>query len=215
MGPTDGWDDIWLKYHAVNEKKVRHYFETFSFSAVAKDRKIVDIGCGSGEALKYLKDRGYSRLKGVEREPRLFGGLDGEMRGMIERGDCLELDNIGDGFDIVLIFGVLHHLKTVEDMNLALRNVKRILKPGGRFYSVEQWKHFIRTAAMKLVRDTPVGLLGSTLRMERKLLELERVDLGHWLDVEEKITADAERMGLKPIFRKKDLRYRYIIFEKQ
>ncbi|MFI5361438.1 MAG: class I SAM-dependent methyltransferase [Elusimicrobiota bacterium] len=204
------WDDVWLKYHAVNVKKVRMYFKTFGFSSVPKDASIIDIGCGSGAALRMLKEQGYTRLKGLEPEKKLFAE---QTDGLIEQGDCLDLGGVKERYDAVLILGVLHHLKTFDEIKLALRNVKKVLKPGGRFYSVEQWKNIVRTVAMTLVRDTPVGLLSPMLRMERKLLELERKELGHWLEVETDATKYAEEIGLKVIFAKKDIRYRYLVFE--
>jgi SAM-dependent methyltransferase len=208
MDSTAEWDDVWLKCHAVNAKRVRHYFDVFKFSHVPKNMSIIDIGCGSGEALKMLKAQGYKSLHGIEPESRLF-----EKGDMIQQGDILEL-KLKQQYDIVLIFGVLHHLATLDEIKRALHNVKAILKRRGKFYNVEQWPNLVRSVAMKLVRDTPFGLLSPMLRTERKLLELERVNLGHWLKVESQVTKYAQEIGLEVVFFKKELRCRYIIFEK-
>jgi cyclopropane fatty-acyl-phospholipid synthase-like methyltransferase len=51
---TEDWDDLWLKYHGINQKKVEGYFRIFDFYKIDRGTKILDVGCGSGEALKML-----------------------------------------------------------------------------------------------------------------------------------------------------------------
>jgi len=133
---------------------------------------------------------------------------------MIKQGNCLEMSSVREGYDVILMFGVLHHLHTFEEMKQCLQNILRTLVPGGCFYSVEQWRNFVRSIAMKLVRDTPIGKLHPMLRIERELLRLERKELDYWLEVEKRVTAYAQEIGLNVVFHKKDLRYRYIIFKK-
>lgn len=206
------WNDLWINYHAVNEKRVRHYFKVFNFyNDVQKDKKIIDIGCGSGQALNVLRKNGYQNLCGLEPEKRLFEKND---YGIIKQGDCLNRPSVKNYYDIVLMLGVLHHLQNFNDIKTCLLNVKEVLKVGGRFYSVEQWKNIVRTIAMKLVRDTPLGLINKTLRIERELLNLERKQLTQWLEIEKQVTDYAQKIGLKVILHKRDIRYRYIIFER-
>jgi 2-polyprenyl-3-methyl-5-hydroxy-6-metoxy-1,4-benzoquinol methylase len=209
---TADWDDLWLKYHSINEKKVQSYLRIFNFFGVPTTARILDVGCGSGETLKVLKRHGFTKLTGIEPESRLFEHNNSD--NMIMQGNCLDMSSVNDQYDVLLMFGVLHHLHTFEEMQQTLQNIKQKLVPGGAFYSVEQWKNLIRTVAMKLVRDTPVGKLHSTLRIERELLKLERKELDHWLEVERKVTTYAQEIGLQVVFYRKDLRYRYIIFKK-
>jgi len=209
---TEDWDDLWLKYHGINQKKVEGYFRTFDFYKLDRGTKILDVGCGSGEALKLLRKCGFTHLRGIEPEARLF--QQNNPANMIQQGNCLEMNNVREPYDVILMFGVLHHLHTFEEMQRCLQNIRQTLVPGGSFYSVEQWRNLVRSIAMKLVRDTPVGKLHPMLRIERELLRLERKELDHWLEVEEKVTAYAQEIGLSVAFYKKDLRYRYIIFKK-
>ena len=209
---TEEWDDLWLKYHGINQKKVEGYFRIFDFYKNDPGTKILDVGCGSGEALKMLKQRGFTHLRGIEPEVKLFQQNNPD--NMIQQGNCLEMSNVGGSYDAILMFSVLHHLHTFEEMQQCLQNILRTLVPGGCFYSVEQWRNLVRSIAMKLVRDTPVGKLHPMLRIERELLRLKRKELDHWLGIEEKVTAYAQEIGLNIAFYKKDLRYRYIIFKK-
>jgi SAM-dependent methyltransferase len=209
---AEDWDALWLKYHSINRKKVERYFRIFDFYKVAPAARILDLGCGSGEALKLLKRRGFINLRGIEPETKLFQHDNSD--DMIRQGNCLDISNIKEPYDVILMFGVLHHLHTFEEMQQCLQNILRTLAPGGFFYSVEQWRNLVRSIAMKLVRDTPVGKLHPMLRIERELLRLERKELDYWLTVEERVTTYAQEIGLNVVFHKKDLRYRYIIFRK-
>lgn len=206
------WDNLWANYYAINEKKVAHYFKVFNFyNDVPKNKQIIDIGCGSGQALNVLRKNGYQHLCGLEPEKRLFEKND---YGIIKQGNCLDEPSVEDHYDVVLMLGVLHHLQNFNDIKTCLLNIKKVLKVGGRLYSVEQWKNIVRTIAMKLVRDTPLGLINKTLRIERELLNLEREELAQWLEIEKQVTDYAQEIGLKVTLYKKDIRYRYIIFER-
>ena len=209
---TADWDNIWLKYHDINEKKVQNFCRIFSFHRLPTSTKILDVGAGSGETLKMLKQLHFTQLKGIEPETRLFEHNNPD--GMIMPGNCLDMSNIKEQYDVVLMFGVLHHLHTFAEMQRCLQNIKRTLVLNGTLYSVEQWQNIVRRVVMKLVRDTPIGKLHPMLRIERELLKLERNELDYWLQVEPRVTTYAQEIGLQVVFYKKDLRYRYIIFKK-
>jgi SAM-dependent methyltransferase len=97
--------------------------------------RILDLGCGPGELLTYLTDVEYvgvdvseEYIARARRSPR-----DGaEFR----VGDATRLDPDLKGFDVVLAFGVLHHLSDSQAERL-LRSAAAALMPGGRFVSVD------------------------------------------------------------------------------
>lgn len=207
---TAYWDALWKEYQPINAKKVRNYFYVFDFYKLPKSTSIVDIGCGDGQTLIFLKEKGFKNVSGIEPEGRLFKGTS---LNIIE-DNLLDMKRVRKKHDAVLVFGVLHHLHTLEEMKTALRNIKSVLKKGGKFYSVEQWKNVIRTLAMWLVKDTPFRHVNRTTQIEHELLKQEWPELSYWLKVEKEVTAYAESIGLKIVFYKRDVRYRYIIFER-
>ena len=95
-----------------------------------KNGKILDIGCGDGFFLKYLKEKGFE-VYGVEpgevasRYARDVLGLN-VFTGELE--DARYPDNFFDG---VSLYAVLEHL---PDPLKTLKEVKRILKPDGILY---------------------------------------------------------------------------------
>ncbi len=93
---------------------------------------VLDLGCGTGDALPYLTTDEYV---GVDFNPRYvrvarerFPG-----RGCFIVSDLLRLNEELDGpFDVALALGVLHHL--ADDVaGAALKTVAQLLAPTGRF----------------------------------------------------------------------------------
>jgi ubiquinone/menaquinone biosynthesis C-methylase UbiE len=55
-------------------------------------------------------------------------------------------------YDAVFDFGIIHH---ISQWRQALREVTRVLKPGGRFYAEEVLARFINHPIMKRLLDHP------------------------------------------------------------
>ncbi len=98
---------------------------------LGQDAEILDIGCATGGLLAGLKRRGYHRLLGADPSPacaqattRLYG---------IEclTASIVELKDISRRFDLIILVGVLEHIRDVAD---ALSIVAGLLKPGGKIY---------------------------------------------------------------------------------
>lgn len=103
---------------------------------------IVDLGCGTGDLLAFLKDKG-GWLIGVEKSPRM---LDEARRRFSGSGDNIDL-RVGELEHLPLREGeagtavvnmVLHHL---PDPIKAFQEVHRVLEHKGRFIIVELLTH--------------------------------------------------------------------------
>lgn len=93
------------------------------------DLHILDAGCGTGAALRYLEP--FGAVTGCDFEPLALDFC--RQRGLtrLYQGDVLRLP-FGDGrFDLITSFDVLYH-QNVGDYRQALREFHRVLKPGGR-----------------------------------------------------------------------------------
>jgi SAM-dependent methyltransferase len=97
--------------------------------------RILDLGCGPGELLDHLGDVHYVGIDVsdayVARAVRAFGE-----RAEFRVGDATELEDDLRGFDVVLAFGVIHHLDGLEASQL-LKGANEALGPNGRFVSVD------------------------------------------------------------------------------
>jgi SAM-dependent methyltransferase len=92
-----------------------------------KDLSILDIGCGKGWHLDFLKSKGYTGVRGVE--VNATGAKAARARGLKVDEGLLENQRYPDGsWDVVYMDQVIEHL---EEPAPLLAEVFRILKPGG------------------------------------------------------------------------------------
>jgi ubiquinone/menaquinone biosynthesis C-methylase UbiE len=111
------------------------------FSHVAGDdgwpyATALELGCGTGFFLLNLKQAGVldeghvtDLSPGmVQVAVRNAQGLGFEVEGRVADAESIPYDD--DTFDLVVGHAVLHH---IPDLDLAMREVMRVLKPGGRF----------------------------------------------------------------------------------
>ncbi|NPV58115.1 MAG: class I SAM-dependent methyltransferase [Actinobacteria bacterium] len=91
---------------------------------------ILDLGCGCGESLAFIKNRG--RYLGIDREPYSFEGLPPGTDTSNATFILCDLDNpdipINGLFDSVLLVAVMEHL---ENHAKLLQWVRGVIKPGG------------------------------------------------------------------------------------
>lgn len=118
-------------------------------SLVPEGSRVLDLGCGSGELLAYLKRHKGCRGYGVEID-------DGGVLGCVQRGvDVLQL-NLEDGlalfddrsFDVVLQLDTLQHLRNTERM---LRETARVGRIGiVSFPNFAHWPNRLRVASGRM-----------------------------------------------------------------
>lgn len=98
-----------------------------------RSARILDVGCGHGAFLYFLKRAGYSNLRGVDVSPDQIAlahrlGIPEAEQG---NADSLMRTTPGESADVVLLIDVLEHL-TREELLVTLDDVFRVLRPGGR-----------------------------------------------------------------------------------
>lgn len=131
--------------------------------------RILDVGCGTGTMLAYLRDWGEVAGVDADAEAVRFSHLRGEEGVSQLHGYTLPF---GDGsLDLVTVLDVLEH---VEDDGRMLREIARVLRPGGRLLATvpayrwmwgpqdEVSNHFRRYTAGRLVREVE----GAGLRID-------------------------------------------------
>lgn len=102
---------------------------------VGKDQKILDVGCGYGRTLNELYQGGHRNLTGVD-----FS------EGMIRRGreqfpyldlrvkSSASIDLPDASVDAVILFAVLTCIRSDEEQQALLREIRRVLKADGILY---------------------------------------------------------------------------------
>ena len=117
--------------------------EIFSFADV-DDALVLDYGCGAGRVSKRLVTLGARKVVGFDlsesragRARAAVAELNGRADASFAVADGHKLPFDGSSFDLVMGTAVLHHL----DLDVALPEIERVLKPGGRAIFQEPMKH--------------------------------------------------------------------------
>ena len=126
--------------------------------------RVLDVGGGPGVYADWLAPRGYDVslvdpvLLHVEQALKLAGGRFGA-----RPGDARQLDEEDETFDAVLLLGPLYHLVERDDRLRALREARRVLRPGG----------LVAAAAISRFASLLDGLVSGHLRDEvgRRVVE--------------------------------------------
>jgi SAM-dependent methyltransferase len=108
-----------------------------------KHRRFLDCGCGSGEYVFQLVEQCGLDAYGIEYDIEKVrrGRLHSQHGHRIAKGDLQALELDSDGWDYAMLNEVLEH---VPDERVALKEVHRILKPGGILFifSPNRWFPF-------------------------------------------------------------------------
>ncbi|MDD5693616.1 MAG: class I SAM-dependent methyltransferase [Patescibacteria group bacterium] len=124
-------------------KVADHFSSTryaFNWSRVAKTieelqikpgSKVLDLGCGNGRVIDVLKkiDIEYTGLDISENLIKLAQKKYPKEKFVV--GDLLKIPFLDNEFDYVLSLATLHHIPSSEQRLNALKEIYRILKPGG------------------------------------------------------------------------------------
>lgn len=92
--------------------------------------RALDAGCGTGGNAAYLLGR-YGPAHAMDLAPEAVGLAARHAPAGLLRGSVLELPYRDGAFDLVTSFEVLYH-RAVPDEVAALREARRVLRPGGR-----------------------------------------------------------------------------------
>ncbi len=113
------------------------YFEMITFKKFLKsheirlaNKTILDAGCGSGYGLQLIEENFHpSNLYGFDILPeQVLRAQERKLEAKISTGNITNIKFPSEMFDAVFVFTVLHH---IPDYPLALKEISRILKPGG------------------------------------------------------------------------------------
>jgi D-alanine-D-alanine ligase len=137
------FNSMYLKTDAdvVDDKQItRNEVELFtSILNVPKESAILDLACGQGRHSIELAQRGFTNVTGLDRSHYLIRKAKTSMQqeGLkisFKEGDARKLPFPADTFDVVMILGnSFGYFESNEDDFMILKEVFRVLKPGGTF----------------------------------------------------------------------------------
>lgn len=109
-------------------------------------KNILDVGCGLGTLTIKIASvkpdalvHGIDLLDSIIEQCRFNAKIEGVTNTKFVAASAYELPFEEEFFDMVTCFFMLHHL---DDIPRALKDIKRVLKPGGEVFAVEPIDHF-------------------------------------------------------------------------
>ncbi len=121
--------------------------------------RALEVGCGRGIGAGIILDRfGAERVDAFDLDPDMVRRARErlESRGAKARiwiGDATHIDAADGTYDAVFDFAIIHH---ISDWRAALREVHRVLRPGGRFYAEEVLASFIHHPLWSRLLEHPM-----------------------------------------------------------
>lgn len=150
--------DIWAQYvlsPAIDQ------LEKLMPQRPAANGVIVDLGCGSGRALTMLAQRyAPQRLIGIDIDAGMLAiaarraARDGVHAEFLQ-GAISQLALPDGSVDMVFCHQTFHHLVEQEE---ALREIRRVLKPGGMLLFAESTRRYIHSLPIRLLFRHPMHL---------------------------------------------------------
>jgi 2-polyprenyl-3-methyl-5-hydroxy-6-metoxy-1,4-benzoquinol methylase len=118
------------------KKKHRRQYdlEFAALTGAAPSMSVLEIGCGSGLFLRYLEDRGYAEIVGLDMDEHLVEALADLERAEIHLDDVAKLLDgplAGRRFDRIVMLDVAEHIE-ISALTALLQRLKDFLKPGGK-----------------------------------------------------------------------------------
>lgn len=105
----------------------------------------LEVGCGRGVGTEIILERfGAREVYAFDLDPHMVQLARQRLRAYgpdrlkVAVGDVTAIDAQDESFDAVFDFGIIHH---VPDWQIAVSEIRRVLKPGGRFFFEEVTCH--------------------------------------------------------------------------
>ena len=107
--------------------KTRLQGKSFIYEYYCKGKKTLDLGCGEGEFLRHGKEH----MHGVDPNARVIRKLHAQGYAVVQ-GSASHLPYERSEFEVVHCHNVIEHMD-IDTAYRMLKEVERVLKPGGRF----------------------------------------------------------------------------------
>ncbi|OGL46804.1 MAG: hypothetical protein A2W05_05375 [Candidatus Schekmanbacteria bacterium RBG_16_38_10] len=119
-------------YRPENITKIREIIKMLKSKTGGES--LLDVGCGMGFIIDIAKEY-FKVIRGIDVTPAMLEKVDVEISQCDVKVEIADADNLpfeGNFFDVCTAYAFLHHL---HDIQPVLKEIYRVLKRGGIFYS--------------------------------------------------------------------------------
>ena len=119
----------------------------------------LEVGCGRGVGVEIILERfGADRVDAFDLDPHMVELARERLLRFGDRvrvfvGDAARIEAPDDAYDAVFDFGIVHHVPEWRD---AVREIHRVLRPGGRLYAEEVLARFIHHPVWRTLLEHPM-----------------------------------------------------------
>lgn len=120
-------------------------------------KRVLEVGCGRGVGVEILLMLGAAHVTGIDLDPEMVALAEARLTKYGDRA-CVFVGNAeavavpGASLEVVVEYGILHHVPRWQQ---ALREIARMLKPGGVFYFEDLLIGLVGAAPMQALFDHP------------------------------------------------------------
>jgi ubiquinone/menaquinone biosynthesis C-methylase UbiE len=140
---TTNYDPIAEQYKRAKQQPWRAHIEAFTLMRLIgdpTDKAVIDIACGEGFYTRMIRQRGASKVTGVDLSEKMIGlarASEAQQRLGIDYivGDGRDLGITAD-YDLAVAAYFLNYAHDRAELNAMSSGIARCLKPGGRFVTV-------------------------------------------------------------------------------
>jgi ubiquinone/menaquinone biosynthesis C-methylase UbiE len=166
-------------------------FTSIKFAEIKNDSVVLDIGCNTGHLLKSIRDiNANCECWGMDIEPKITELKIDKCNFQV--GDARNIPFEANYFTIILALDILEHIKDVEK---AIHEIYRVLKPGGTFIlcgPTESWFY-------KFCRFLQVGIYSKNITCDKPGF---RGEIDHHFHTIDEILRKFEKNSFKKIKQK-------------
>ena len=123
----------WNAFTNSTYKKIAELF--LKYLNPKKEGIIVDMGCGTGELTKKIKEFSFKKVKGFDISKRCIQLAKKQYKNIIFKvGDIENIKLKKNSADVLIYCGILHHF---TDLKKVVKEANRILKKNGKIFVFE------------------------------------------------------------------------------
>ena len=120
-------------------------------------KRVLEVGCGRGVGIEILLALGAAHVTGFDLDPKMVALAQKRVakygnRARVFVGDAEAIDVPDASCDAVVDYGIIHH---IPNWPQALKEIARVLKPGGVFYFEDLLKGLVSAWLVRDLFDHP------------------------------------------------------------
>jgi SAM-dependent methyltransferase len=140
QGEFDSYYEALSRYESPERAGENLLFERDRAAAIAdlitsflpsRDARVLEVGCATGRLLHEIRGRGFANVSGLDPSPSCAETALREFGIPVETGTLFALSRREDEVDMVVLVGVLEHIR---DLSGALSGLWKVVKAEGRLY---------------------------------------------------------------------------------